>query len=104
MAKRKPEFTYEVRRTESPFGEFQIRKLIYGGVVKEIYNVKYGEDVNGEVTKCFCDCQGFLRQKYPKPLHKHILLVKDFLKRDVTVGLYRLDPTNKPIYQEPFKT
>lgn len=56
---------------------FTVTKKILGGITSDVYDVqlKPGDDP-------WCSCLGFLRQKYDKNLHKHILMVRKFIEQE----------------------
>ncbi len=87
-------FTYEITRDEK-FKRYIIGKYDSDGQHTETYHVYIPYKGHGteetEEDNVFCDCMGFQRQKYAAHLHKHILLVKQFMESGRDVGLYKLD-------------
>ena len=68
------EYTYYVRQLQGR-GNYAVSKFGDDPEPDEVYDVTLSD--NGKV---WCSCLGFRRQNYPKPEHKHILLVKLFKK------------------------
>jgi len=66
---------YRVQRDLGQMGIFRVSKRIMD-VDVESYHVTLKEN-----TPVFCDCPGFVRQKFNPEKHKHIRVVKDYLAR-----------------------
>jgi len=67
---------YRVQQ-HGPYKVFKVSKLVID-VEVEVYYVTYDE--KGE-QEPFCDCPGFVRQKFAKDKHKHVRVVADYVKR-----------------------
>jgi len=67
---------YRVQQ-HGPYKVFKVSKLVID-VEVEVYYVTYDEKGGQEP---FCDCPGFVRQKFDKAKHKHVRVVADYVKR-----------------------
>lgn len=101
MVSKKPkpeEYRYHVAPHTSKDNYFVVTKTLRGSYVDE-YMVQL---TPGNEDRVYCNCPGFLVQKYPKPLHKHVLLAKAYNALGIrTSEMYQLEAkTNKVIHCE----
>ena len=96
--KLKPEdFRYAVTQTFEKANKYFTITKKYRNAIKETYEVELDPD---DEDRVWCNCPGFIMQKYPKPLHKHVMLAKDYVARGrPLVAVYKLQAkTNKVIF------
>ncbi len=103
------EFTYTVRRVDDK--HFEISKWGDRPEPLEQYDIVIPNIQSDEGI--FCNCQGFRRQKYPLHEHKHIRLVRLFLRQQEPSGrVYEIDGkfpdfkftiVNASLYSEPLE-
>lgn len=80
-----------IYRVQKDFGRgsdvYRVTKLVIG-VPTDVYHVTHPHiGVNREP---FCDCPGFIRQKFDKDRHKHVRIVRDYISRgEPTYADYR---------------
>lgn len=92
------EITYTVRKWTSR--TWIITKFGDDGSPLAEYNVV---QTIGTDKGFYCDCPGFRRQKYDSQSHKHIKLVKEFIRQGEPTGrVYALDQYNDPIVMYEF--
>jgi len=65
---------------DKKFHTYRVTKLVIDEPV-ETYHVTLKVAPEGAGEEIFCDCPGFLRQKFEPSRHKHVRVVKDFVSR-----------------------
>ena len=75
------DYIYVVRRSLPPFKGYEVIKLGDATDTVDSYTVTFNKK-----DEPWCDCQGFRRQTYDKELHKHVMLVRDFIGRGEPVS------------------
>jgi hypothetical protein len=76
---------------------YEVSKFVDDAQPEDVYDVTFGPNV-GQI---YCNCLGFRRQNYPKPLHKHIRLVRLWIQRGKTPGeTFAIEPDGEPVYHK----
>lgn len=96
------DITYTVERisgaAQRGVQKYLVTKFHDDGTPIGEYTVSLPASGNLEDRGLFCDCQGFRRQKYPKPQHKHVKLVAEHVRQGEPRGrVYTLDKDNNPV-------
>lgn len=95
------DYDYLVARLPARDNYFTITKTLRGAFCEE-YQVQLTERIDDEGNRIvWCNCPGFLMQKYAKVDHKHVKLAIDFVDRgEMPNAVYKLEAkTNRLIWQ-----
>ena len=71
-----------VPKYKTSLRKFEVKKFTDQAIPEDIYEVHL-DATNGQI---YCACYGFMRMKGNKSQHKHIRLVKEWLRRGSVVG------------------